>query len=161
MRWLPKPRLTLVLTLLWLLLNNSIDPGHVVLGLILGLIIPILTAPLSAPRPRLRRPGLALRYFLVLLKDIVVSNGLVALQVCGPLHRLQPGFVAIPLDLEDDLGITLLASTISLTPGTVSAEVSEDRCWLYVHVLHLTDEAELIRTIKARYESPLKEIFGC
>ncbi|MDX1267841.1 MAG: Na+/H+ antiporter subunit E, partial [Oceanisphaera sp.] len=73
----------------------------------------------------------------------------------------SPGFIAVPLDITQDLPITLLASSISLTPGTVSIEVSEDKRWLYVHVLNLVDEAETIANIKQRYESPLKEIFGC
>jgi multicomponent K+:H+ antiporter subunit E len=57
--------------------------------------------------------------------------------------------------------LTIFTSSVSLTPGTVSVELSEDRKWLYVHALHLEDEQELIDLIKARYEAPLKEIFGC
>lgn len=160
-RWFPSPTLTVVLALLWLLLNNSAHPGHIVLGTIFGIVIPWLTAPLSAPRPAVRKPGLALRYFLVLLKDIIICNVQVAKQVCGPLKALSPALVAVPLDLQDDLPITILASTISLTPGTVSADVSEDKQWLYVHVLHLESEEQTISDIKTRYEQPLKEIFGC
>ena len=74
---------------------------------------------------------------------------------------MTPGFVAVPLDIESELGITLLASTVSLTPGTVSAEISEDQQWLYVHALHLEDTEALINEVKTRYETPLKEIFGC
>ena len=93
--------------------------------------------------------------------DIVVSNIVVAKQVLGVPERLQPGFVAIPLDLEEALPITILASTISLTPGTVSIEISKDRKTLYVHALHVENETDLVGRIKRRYEKPLKEIFGC
>jgi multicomponent K+:H+ antiporter subunit E len=97
----------------------------------------------------------------MLLHDIIVSNIIVAKQVLGSPERLQPGFIVIPLDLTEALPITMLASTISLTPGTVSIEISEDQKTLYVHALHVTDESGLVDRIKHRYEKPLKEIFEC
>jgi multicomponent K+:H+ antiporter subunit E len=112
-------------------------------------------------QPTIKKPLKAVRYLFMLMGDIIVSNIEVAIQVLGPLRRISPGFIAVPLDLTQDLPITLLASSISLTPGTVSLEVSEDKQWLYVHVLNLTDEAATIANIKQRYEQPLKEIFGC
>ncbi|MBV0934538.1 Na+/H+ antiporter subunit E [Marinobacterium weihaiense] len=161
LRWLPMPLHSLLLLVVWLLLNNTVSPGHLVLGTVLALIIPLLCAPLQTTQPRVVRPLLALRYTLKVLVDIVVANIEVAILVLGPMRRLQPGFVAVPLEITADLPVTLLASTVSLTPGTVSAEVSEDRQWLYVHALNLTDEQALIDTIKTRYEAPLKEIFAC
>lgn len=159
--WLPMPLHSLLLFIVWLLLNNTTAPGHLVLGAFLALTIPLLCAPLQMQQPRVVRPLRAIRYFLLVLGDIVVANVEVAILVLGPMRKLQPGFVAVPIDIKGDLPITLLASTVSLTPGTVSAEVSEDQQWLYIHALHLTDEAGLIDTIKSRYEAPLKEIFGC
>ncbi len=100
-------------------------------------------------------------YAVKVLGDIGSANFEVAVQVLGPSKNLQPGFIAIPLEITGDFPITVLASTISLTPGTVSAEVSEDQKWLYVHALHLTDETATIRERKQRYDKPLKEIFGC
>ena len=67
----------------------------------------------------------------------------------------------MPLDIEGDLPITLLASTISLTPGTVSTDISDDRKWLFVHVLNRNPDRNEVERIKARYEAPLREIFGC
>lgn len=160
-RWLPYPILSLTLLVVWLLLNNSLSAGHFLLGTILALVIPIGTRSLQKPQATLHRPLLVIRYMLVLMGDIIKSNIEVAIQVLGPLHKLTPGFIAIPLDMTEELPITMLASSISLTPGTVSVEVSEDRHWLYVHVLNLSDEAETIKTIKQRYERPLKEIFQC
>jgi multicomponent K+:H+ antiporter subunit E len=158
-RLLPRPRLTLFLLVLWLLLNNTIAPGHILLGAIIGMLIPILTHPLTLPSPGINRPLMALKYIGVFNYDIVVSNLEVALLICGSMRKLTPGIIAVPLDLEDDLLITLLASTISLTPGTVSAELSDDRRWLYVHALHLQDEQAAIERIKTRYEQPLREMF--
>lgn len=160
-RWLPMPVHSILLFVVWLLLNNTLAPGHLVLGAILALVIPLLCAPLQTPQPIVRRPMLAIRYALRVLADIVVANVEVAILVLGPMRRLQPAFVAVPLDIRYELPRTVLASTVSLTPGTVSAELSEDGLWLYVHALHLTDEQALIETIKSRYEAPLKEIFAC
>ncbi|MCL6416873.1 Na+/H+ antiporter subunit E [Aestuariirhabdus sp. Z084] len=160
-RLFPHPMTSLLLLVVWLLLNNSIDPGHIVLGSFLAILIPILTAPMQYPQPILKKPLLAVYYVLQLAWDILLSNFQVARLVLGPVGRLRPGFIAIPLELETEVAITILANTISLTPGTVSADVSDDHCWLYVHVLNLGDEEALIRTIKQRYEAPLKEIFGC
>ncbi|KEA64253.1 Na(+) H(+) antiporter subunit E [Marinobacterium lacunae] len=160
-RWLPMPAQSLILFIVWLLLNNTLAPGHIVLGAFLALAIPILVAPMQMAQPRVRNHLLALRYTLMVLYDILVANFEVAMRVIGPTRKLKPAFVPIPLDIEGALPITILASTISLTPGTVSAEVSEDKKWLYIHALHTTDEAALVAQIKARYEAPLKEIFGC
>jgi multicomponent K+:H+ antiporter subunit E len=107
------------------------------------------------------------------LADIVAANAQVALLILGPRKRLKPAFVKVPLDLQHELPITILASTVSMTPGTVSAEIypSKDSLqpgepmpqrWLLIHVLNLSGtEAELINDIKQRYEAPLKEIFQC
>lgn len=160
-RVFPHPFISLALLVVWLLLNNTLAPGHIVLGSILALVIPWITTSLQKPQARLDKPLLAVRYLLVLIADIIKSNIEVAFLVLGPSHRITPGFIAIPLDMTAELPVTLLASSISLTPGTVSVELSEDRGWLYVHVLNLADEAKLIETIKQRYEKPMKEIFAC
>ena len=84
-----------------------------------------------------------------------------ALRTLGPADRLHPRFVRVPVALQDDFALTALASTISLTPGTVSAQISTDRQAIIVHSLDVTDEEDLIGTIKSRYEAPIKEIFKC
>jgi multicomponent K+:H+ antiporter subunit E len=101
------------------------------------------------------------RFVLVVHWDILTANMAVAILILGPPRRLRPGFVELPLDLTDEFAITLLASTISLTPGTVSADVSEDRRTLLIHALDVDDQDAMIRQIKQRYERPLKEIFEC
>ena len=159
--WLPRPFLSLVLLVVWLLMNNTFSLGHILLGTILALGIPLLTEPLQTQQMSVKRPLKLIRYILVLKWDIVVANLAVAKLILGPTKSLQPGFVAYPLNLTGDLPITLLASTISLTPGTLSAEVSKDKKWLYIHALDLPSEQALIDEIKQRYETPLKEIFQC
>lgn len=161
MTFLPMPFHSLLLFVVWLLLNNSTSPGHILLAVFFAISIPLLVNSMRDEHPKLKKPWLAFRYFLLVLKDILVANFQVALLVLGPIKKLEPGFVAVPLDVKSDVGITLLASTVSLTPGTLSAEVSEDKQWLYVHALHMTNEQELIDEIKQRYERPIKEILGC
>ena len=126
----------------------------------------IASVPLALARTlpgllRLRRPGLALRFALLVLWDIVVANVKVAVLVLGPQSRLKPGFVTVPLDLRDGGVATILAGIITLTPGTVSMAIDEGITRIDVHVLDLDDEPALVAEIKRRYEQPLKEIFGC
>tara|TARA_R110002126_G_scaffold98045_35_gene228214 strand:+ start:9195 stop:9731 length:537 start_codon:yes stop_codon:yes gene_type:complete len=170
--WLPTPYRSVLLFLVWLLLNQSLEPIHLFFGAILALIIPWISAKFRDPQPLIERPLLAMRYILRVFGDIITANAQVAVLILGPQRRLNPAFVRMPLDLQHDLPITILASTVSMTPGTVSAdvypcgdtvadgEVITER-WLLIHVLNLEDEAELIATIKSRYEAPLKEIFQC
>ncbi|REG85125.1 Na+/H+ antiporter subunit E [Marinomonas pollencensis] len=161
MRFFPMPFHSIMLFVVWLLLNNSLSAGQMVLAAFFAITIPWLVKDMRDEHPKIRRPWLAIRYVLMVMKDIVVANVEVALLIIGPIKKLQPGFVAVPINMSSELGITVLASTVSLTPGTVSAEVSKDKNWLYIHALHLGDEGALIKEIKSRYEAPIKEIFGC
>ncbi|MDD3519355.1 MAG: Na+/H+ antiporter subunit E [Chromatiales bacterium] len=160
-RFLPQPWLSLMLFLLWLLLVNSVAPGHLVLGAILALLLPLFTQRFWPDRPAVQRPLVALRLLGVVLLDIVLANLTVARQVLGPVKRLHPRFVRVPLDLTHEFPITILASIISLTPGTVSVDVTPDRKALLVHGLSVDDEPALVADIKARYEAPLMEVFRC
>lgn len=160
-RWFPMPIQSAVLFISWLLLNNSAAPGHLLLAALFAIAIPRFCLPVQTPQPKGHKPLLIIRYFAVLLWDIVVANLKVAMLILGRNRDLSPSFIAVPLDMRDELPITILASTISLTPGTLSADVSEQRDWLYIHALDVEDEVALIDEIKQRYEKPLKEIFQC
>lgn len=158
-RLLPHPVLTPALAAIWLLLNNSAAPGHIALGLLLGWLIPLFTLRFWPERVRIRKPLTFLRFALIFLGDVFVANLAVARLILGHPARLRPAFVEVPLDLESDLAISLLANTICLTPGTVSARLSEDRRTLLVHCLDAPDPEAVRDDIKARYEAPLKEVF--
>lgn len=161
-RLFPMPLHSILLLVVWLMLNTTLSLGHILLGSVLAIIIPLICAPLAMPQAKIKRPFKVLSYILIVLKDIFVANITVALLVIGPQRKVKPGFIAVPIDLTDTLPITILASTVTMTPGTVSGELSEDRKWLYVHVLDMPDnEQEVIDLIKQRYESRVKEIFGC
>lgn len=160
-RWLPHPLLSLSLLLVWLLLVNELSLGHWLLGALLGWLIPLLTQVFWIAPPRIHKPLKLCLFFLRVLGDIIVANLQVAKLILGPSARLRPAFVEIPLLLEDELALTMLASVISLTPGTVSADLSDDRKTLLVHTLDVADEVHLVEQIKTRYEAPLLEVFTC
>jgi multicomponent K+:H+ antiporter subunit E len=158
-RWLPAPLLSATLFAVWLLLNNTVDAAHLVLGALVAIVVPWFTERLRPDRPRIRRPLAILRLGLVVLWDIVMSNIEVARRILGPEEAIRPAFVWLPLDLTDPHAIVSLAGIITMTPGTLSAELSADRRHLLVHAFNVDDEAALIAQMKARYEAPLKEIF--
>lgn len=158
-RWLPAPLLSATLFAVWLLLNNTVDAAHLVLGALVAIVVPWFTERLRPDRPRIRRPLAILRLGLVVLWDIVMSNIEVARRILGPEAAIRPAFVWLPLDLTDPHAIVSLAGIITMTPGTLSAELSADRRHLLVHAFNVDDEAALIAQMKARYEAPLKEIF--
>ncbi len=160
-RLLPHPVFSLVLLVVWLLLNNSLAAGHILLGSFIALVLPWATAGFWAERLHLHKPGLALRFLILVLRDITVANIEVARLILNPGRKLRPAFVHYPLDMDNEFAITVLAATISLTPGTVSVDVNADHSVLLVHSLDVDNEAALIAEIKSRYEAPIKEIFGC
>lgn len=161
-RLFPHPWLTAVLTVLWMLLANNVSPGNLLLGVVLGSTIAFLIGEgLWLPPVHFGRPRLLLRLALHVFIDIVVANVQVALLVLGTTRRLRPAFIEVPLDSTHQIALTTLISIVSLSPGTLCAELSDDHTRLVVHVLDLTDEAALVAQIKTRYEAPLMEIFAC
>lgn len=160
-RWIPHPAISGVLFIAWLLLNHTVSAGHIVLGAALGLLIPMFTRRFFPEPVTIGRIGTIVRFLLVVLYDIVVASFTVARLTLGPMSRLKPRFIRIPVSLADDFALTALASTISLTPGTVSAELAPDREHILIHALDVDDEEALVRTIKERYEAPIREIFRC
>ncbi len=161
LRWLfPHPFLTVLLVVVWLLLQNTVSAGMVVFGLILGIIMPQTTAAFWPERPGGVRVGKLFVYGSIVIWDIVVANVKVAWVVLTvPNSKLKPAWIVIPLDLRQPEAITVLAGTITLTPGTVSADLSASGHYLLVHVLHTDDPDGERDEIKSRYEARLKEIF--
>lgn len=158
-RLFPHPVLSSLLLVLWLLLVNQLSAGHILLGVLLGWTIPLYTARFWPEPVRIGRPLVLLRFIGVVLYDILVANVAVARLILGHPEKIQPAFIEMPLELRNDAAISLLANTISLTPGTVSAFLSADRRTLVIHSLHTTDAETVIHDIRERYETPLKEVF--
>jgi len=160
-RLLPNPALTLFLTALWLMLNNRVSIGHLLLGLFLGWAIALLVQGFVLDLPKVRRPLRLCLFCLKVLVDIVVANLQVAKLVLGPVKKLQPAFVEVPMEIEHPFVLAVLTSIISLTPGTVSASLRADHRVLLVHALDAPDADALVAELKTRYESPLLEMFEC
>ena len=159
-RLFPHPGLTGMLIIVWLLLLNSLTWGGLVLAIVIGTIVPILTAPFWPDRPQLRFGWPMLDYLGILIWDIFIANFQVAKLILFRRNKdLKSRWLVVPLDLKAPEAITALAGTISLTPGTVSADVAADGRSLLVHALDVDDEAAEIARIKARYEARLKRIF--
>lgn len=159
-RFLPHPLLSLTLVATWLLLVNSLKLNSIVFAVILGLVIPMLTRAYWPDMPRLRSPLRAIEYAFVALYDIVKANIDVALIVLfKPARDIRPAWICVPLDVRSPEAITALASTITLTPGTVSCDLSADGRAILVHALHAPDPDAIRDEIKSRYERRLKEIF--
>jgi multicomponent K+:H+ antiporter subunit E len=159
-RILPHPVLTAFIAMVWIALANSMSLGHMLFGLVLGLIIPLGSSAYWPDRAVIKRPFRIFEYATLVLWDIVISNVQVAYWV---LFRrggsLRSQFITVPLDLQTPEAITVLAGTITMTPGTVSADLAADGSAILVHCLETSDPEGTTLHIKSRYESRLKEIF--
>lgn len=143
----------------WLLMAEDYSAGNVLMALLLAWVMPQMAARLEREFARLGEVGALIPLAFKLAWDIVVANITVAKQVLGPEKNLRSGFVWVPLELTNIHGISALASIMTLTPGTVSAELSEDRKYLLVHCLDIDDPQKMIDEIKTRYETPMRKVF--
>ncbi|MDZ4086992.1 MAG: Na+/H+ antiporter subunit E [Tabrizicola sp.] len=159
-RLFPHPYLSLTLVVLWFLLVNQWKLGSLVMAMILATIIPLATSAWWPDRPRVKRPfGLA-AYAILVLWDVIVANFQVArIVLFMPRNKIQSAWITVPLDLHSPEAISLLAGTITMTPGTLTADTSACGRALLIHALHAPDPDAVRDDIKARYESRLQRIF--
>jgi multicomponent K+:H+ antiporter subunit E len=158
-RLLPHPGLSALLVAMWMVMVGDFTFAALFLGLVVAVAVPLFTAPWWPGRPKLRFVP-AIGYLGVVLWDIVVANFQVAAIILfKPTRALQPAWLTIPLELTTPEAIAVFAGTISLTPGTVSSDVSACGQYLLVHALHASDPAREIAKVKARYEARLKAVF--
>jgi multicomponent K+:H+ antiporter subunit E len=160
-RWLPFPLSSAALAALWLLLNQSVEPAHLLLGALAGVGGGLLLANLKAPLHRVRRRfGTAAKLVLIVFADIVRSNLAVARIVFQPSVRGRTaGFLSIPLELRHPGGLAVLGCIVTATPGTSWARYDATRNVLTLHILDLVDEQAWVTQFKERYEKALLEIF--
>ncbi|WP_083330781.1 Na+/H+ antiporter subunit E [Halofilum ochraceum] len=157
-RWLPHPLLTLVVVVMWMALLNDFSSGGLVVGLVLGIVIPILTSHFWPDRPAIRHYGKAIAFVGLLLWDVIVANIQVAwLIVFRPASALRVRWVAVPIEMKTPEAITLLSATITMTPGTVTSDISADGRSLLVHCLDAPDVVAAVEQMKNRYERRIKE----
>ncbi|MFT5392400.1 MAG: multicomponent K+:H+ antiporter subunit E [Gammaproteobacteria bacterium] len=160
-RLMPSPLATGFVLVVWLLLNNTVAPAQVLLGVLLGFVLPHITARFSIEGSRIRSPIALVELAVVFLWDVLVANLEVVVLVLGPRARLRPRLVEVPLEVSSPVAMSALAGIISLTPGTVSVELSVSQRILTVHSLRVLDERGAAQSMKLRYERRLLEVFEC
>jgi multicomponent K+:H+ antiporter subunit E len=155
------PTVVLCLTVLWLILQQTVAPDQILLGAALAVLLAGASARLRPLRAHFRRADLAAALLLVVLWEIIQSNLAVARIVLGLVRNreVRSGFVQIPLELRDPHGLAALAAIVTATPGTVWAGLSADGKQLTLHILDIEDEQRWVAYIKERFERPLMRIF--
>jgi multicomponent Na+:H+ antiporter subunit E len=129
--------LNILLAFAWAAVWGAITPGTLIAGFVLGYAALYVARPLLGPGTYHLHVWRAVEFLGFYLAEVVVSSIRVAGHVISPRFRMVPGIIAVPLDAETDTEITVLANLVSLTPGTLSMDVSPDRKTLFVHVMHL------------------------
>jgi multicomponent K+:H+ antiporter subunit E len=156
----PLPRLSLALAGTWLVLAGM-SPLHLAAAPLFALAIPLILEPLLDVLPAVRSLPATMRLVVRVLWDIIIANITVARLVLGPVSRLRPAFVKVPVTVTHPSAISLFMSMISITPGSVPVALSPDARMMLVHVLDLEDEEAFIARVKERYERPLMDILEC
>jgi multicomponent Na+:H+ antiporter subunit E len=152
--------LLVFLAAVWVALTGDVSPANVAFGLILGGLVLWLARPLGPYPVFVKVRPLKVAGLLVFLAwEIVVANLKVVAAVLGPRRLLRPALVAVPLDVQGDGRVALLSNLISLTPGTLSLDVSPDRRTLYVHTMSTSSPDALRREIKDGFERRVREAF--
>jgi multisubunit Na+/H+ antiporter MnhE subunit len=148
-----------VFTVVWLAVSGSFTIPNLLLGAVAGALSLALIRGHIQPDGRRIRPLKVLSLLLLFFKELALSAWKVAMLVASPRMVLKPGIFAFPLTVDRDFEITLLANLITLTPGTLSVDVSEDRKVLYVHAIDCSDPVGARRDIANGFEKKILEAF--
>lgn len=150
--------LNILLALIWAAATASFSLRNLFVGFVIGYIVLVFAQSAIGPSNYSRRVWQALGLTIFFVWQLILSSLRVAYDVITPAPNMRPGVVAIPLTVETDAEITLLANTISLTPGTLSLDVSDDRKVLYIHAMYVDDVESLRHEIKAGFERRVLEV---
>lgn len=148
----------LALAAVWALAVGALTLGNLLIGFVLGYVVLWLVRGLLGTQGYCARILWIIEFLLYFLWELLKANLRVAFDVVTPRHYMRPGILALPLDAESDMEITLLANTISLTPGTLSLNVSDDRKVLYIHHMYVSDLEQQKRELKQGFERRLLRI---
>lgn len=153
--------IALFLAIVWSLITASFDLGNFLLGLGLATAALIFVRGQTESVQFFRRWRKAVHLTIVFLKELVVSAVRVAILVLSPNIKksINPGIIAYPLKLTDDFQISLLANLITLTPGTLSIDTSDDKKYLYIHAIDVVDKKALCKEIETGFERMVMEVF--
>jgi multicomponent Na+:H+ antiporter subunit E len=148
----------LMLALVWLPMTGRFSFANLLLGFAVGYLVLFMSSPVTGRTSYFRKVLLLLRFALFFAKEVVLSALRIAHDVLTPTHHMRPGVIGIPLDAKTDAEITLLANIVTLTPGTLSLDVSEDRRTLYIHAMYLDDLDQARLHVKEEFERRLLEL---
>jgi len=150
--------LNILLAVAWMMLLGEVSARTFTAGLFIGYLLLWLTRPVWGETRYFSKIPLVIRFVLYFLRELVVANLKVAFDIMTPKNYMEPGIVAVPLDVETDIEITLFANLVTLTPGTLSLDVSPDKRTLYVHALYVKDAGRFRRQLKSGLEKRLIEV---
>ena len=139
-------------------MTGELTAENFVEGIIIGYIILWVSKTALGGTKYFKKIPKAISFFIYFIKELIVANLIVAFDIITPKDYMKPGIVAIPLDAETDMEITLLANLITLTPGSLSLDVSKDKKILYIHTLYLDDLEKFKAKIKSGMEKRLLEV---
>ncbi|WCK13796.1 Na+/H+ antiporter subunit E [Agrobacterium tumefaciens] len=144
----------------WLAVSGSVTPANILFGLIVSaLALGLIRHQIPKGGRHRLRPVRVLSLLLLFFKELALSAWKVAVMVTRPKLDVQPGIFAYPLRLTTDFEITLLANLITLTPGTLSVDVSEDKTTLYVHAIDCSNIEAAKNDIRNGFEKKIMEAF--
>jgi len=148
----------LLLSLAWVALTGQYQASNFFVGLLLGFAAIRITLRGESSRAYSAKLKAIFGFMTFFIKEIFLANLRVAYDVLTPRHHMRPGIVAVPLDLKTDLEITVLTTLITLTPGTLSLHVTDDRRTLYMHAMYIDDPGQLVMGIKDGFERRVREV---
>jgi len=148
-----------LLAVTWALMTGQVTADNLLIGFALGYVILLFSGTARRKSAYHRRVAKVIGFTGFFVWDLILASLRVAHDVVTPREYMRPGVVAVPLDVHTDEQITLLANLITLTPGTLSLDVSQDRTVLYVHAMFLGDPDEFRRQVKHNYERRILELF--
>ena len=149
-----------LLALAWAALTGSFTLANFAFGLLLSIGVLYLATERTNALSNLVRLGRVVGLAVLFVHELALSGWRVARLVLSPKMNMAPGIFAYPLRLDRDFEITLLANLITLTPGTLSVDVSEDRRMLFVHAIDCSDVESAIRDIKEGFENKIIRAFA-
>ncbi|PWK75768.1 Na+/H+ antiporter subunit E [Aminobacter sp. AP02] len=149
----------LILALIWVAISGSYSIPNLVFGFAIGWIVLFLVRDQRLATRTVIRPWALLLLIGLFIKELLLSALRVARLVLSPRMDIKPGIFAYPLKVDRDFEITLLANLITLTPGTLSVDVSDDRRTLFVHGMDCSDPEQARRDISQGFERRILEAF--
>ena len=150
--------INVLLALVWAALLGDFSVVNLLFGFALGYVALWFMQPIMGSSSYSLKVWHVINFTVYYSWELIKANVRMAYSVLAPNNKMRPGIIAIPLDITSDFQITLLANMITLTPGTLSLDVSTDRRVLYVHSIYVTNPEEFRREIKEGFERKVLEV---